>query len=52
MWIIHCPACPNRSPLESYEPSCADECICPRCGESFTIDWDAIHAENDDEDDE
>jgi hypothetical protein len=46
MWIITCPECPYTGPLDSYEPSCADECTCPKCGCSFEFEAPA------DEDDE
>ncbi len=37
MWLITCPNqnCGFQGTLTDYEASCADECVCPKCNESF-----------------
>lgn len=38
MWWITCPECGHKAPLDDYEPSCADECSCPKCEAFFQVD--------------
>lgn len=49
MWMITCPHCRHKADMEDFEPSCADECTCPKCGESFEVD---LSVDDDDDDDE
>jgi hypothetical protein len=46
MWIITCPECAHRAPLENFGPSCADEVTCPGCG--YFFQWEAPPEEDDD----
>lgn len=44
-WTFSCPACGYRDSGDKFDPSLADECVCPACGERFNF-------ESTDEDDE
>lgn len=49
MYIIGCPECDYKGPLKSYAPSCADECTCPKCECFFTIQWDDLADEGEED---
>ena len=36
-WWITC-ECGHCAHMDDFEPSCADECTCPKCGMFFQVD--------------
>jgi hypothetical protein len=48
MWWLTCPnsRCQFQGSLKEFEPSSADECTCPRCGEFF--EWEEPDDETED----
>ena len=50
MWWITCPnpTCGFQAKLMDFEPSCADECTCPKCEEFFQ--WEEPEDEEEEED--
>jgi hypothetical protein len=47
-WIITC-ECGYEAPMDDFDPSCADECHCPKCGMCFIPD---LTSDDDDDDEE
>lgn len=39
-YTLTCPRCAHKAPAAAFEPSCADECTCPKCGEDFIVEYD------------
>ena len=41
MWFVKCPKCLYYGSVEKdFDMSCSDECFCPRCGESFVMEYE------------
>lgn len=38
-YILECPRCCHEGPAAEFEPSCADECTCPKCGCEFEFGY-------------
>lgn len=43
-YVLTCPHCGYTANGKAFDPSCADECFCPECGEKF------YYEDSDDED--
>jgi hypothetical protein len=48
-YVITCPNCGYSGDSRTYEPSCADECECPKCHYAFTFEYPEDDDEEEDE---
>lgn len=48
-WIVICPQCEHKADAEDFDPSCADECTCPKCSAHFLFEYPYEEDEEDEE---